>query len=134
MELFNLQGLKFEIIPSSFEEDLNPSDFPNLGEYAVATAFQKVKEVYENLLNDAVPPDIVIGADTVVSLNGKPYGKPKDKEEAFKHLEAWVQYLYVSKFKCNANLIDRKSSSKLQTIFACKINKTTGFVHDTWRM
>lgn len=44
----------------------------------------KVLEVFERQSNNR--PDIVIGADTVVTLNGKIYGKPKTKEEAFKTL------------------------------------------------
>lgn len=58
--------------------------------FAIATAHYKVLEVYERLSNDKIKPDIIIGADTVVSLNGKIYGKPQDKNEAIKQLEMWV--------------------------------------------
>lgn len=81
------QGLSFETIPSTYEEDLNPSSFSDHGEYAVATACLKVQEVDLRLADDPIKPDIIIGADTVVSLEGKPYGKPKDKDEAFRYLQ-----------------------------------------------
>lgn len=39
------------------------------------------------LAGDPIKPDIIIGADTVVSLEGKPYGKPKDEDEALRYLQ-----------------------------------------------
>lgn len=46
----------------------------------------KVLEVFQRLQSSDNVPDIVIGADTVVTLNGRIYGKPKTKEEAFETL------------------------------------------------
>ncbi|KAG8951247.1 hypothetical protein FRC04_006486 [Tulasnella sp. 424] len=61
-------GLNPEIVPSTFEETLSHTDFPNVYEYSVSTATEKAVEVYERLVNDDPdnPPDLVIGADTVV--------------------------------------------------------------------
>ncbi|XP_054289228.1 probable bifunctional dTTP/UTP pyrophosphatase/methyltransferase protein [Macrosteles quadrilineatus] len=87
-EILHNIGLKFEIIPSTYEENLTPEKFTNHGEFAVATAFNKVEEVEKRLSRDPIKPDLIIGADTVVSLNGKIYGKPKDKAEAYSHLQA----------------------------------------------
>lgn len=81
------QGLKFEVIPSKYEEDLKPESFKSHGDYAIATASNKVTDVDKSLLKDSVKPDIIIGADTVVSLCGKLLGKPKDKREAFQFLK-----------------------------------------------
>lgn len=47
------------------------------------TAFGKANEVYERLKDNPVRPDIIIGVDTMVTYNGRMYGKPKDKHEAF---------------------------------------------------
>ena len=44
------KGLEPEIIPSTFAEDLNHSDFPNVYEYPVTTASHKAVEVYEKLV------------------------------------------------------------------------------------
>ncbi len=49
----------------------------------------KVLEVFERLQSNSKAPDIVIGADTVVTLNGRIYGKPKTKEEAFETLSTY---------------------------------------------
>uniref|UniRef100_A0A1B6EAU3 Uncharacterized protein n=1 Tax=Clastoptera arizonana TaxID=38151 RepID=A0A1B6EAU3_9HEMI len=86
-EILQNVGLKFEIIPSTYEEDLNPESFKNHGIFAETTARNKVLELSERLSKDKIKPDIIIGADTIVSLNGKIYGKPTNKSEAIKHLE-----------------------------------------------
>uniref|UniRef100_A0A1B6KB18 Maf-like protein n=1 Tax=Graphocephala atropunctata TaxID=36148 RepID=A0A1B6KB18_9HEMI len=62
--------------------------YPSHGDFAIATALNKVLEVDARLSHESVKPDIIIGADTVVSLDGRVFGKPRDEEEAFKHLQA----------------------------------------------
>jgi hypothetical protein len=42
-----IQGLVPEIVPSRFEEDLPKSQFPNIYEYPVATATEKVSQNFE---------------------------------------------------------------------------------------
>ncbi|XP_046676584.1 nucleoside triphosphate pyrophosphatase [Homalodisca vitripennis] len=83
-EILQNIGLRFEVVPSTYEEDLDPKDYQNHGDFAIATALNKVLEVDKRLSNDQVKPDIIIGADTVVSYDGRVFGKPRDKEEAFK--------------------------------------------------
>lgn len=39
-----------EVVPSTFEEDLNPHEFEDIHEYPVATATHKAVEVYERLV------------------------------------------------------------------------------------
>lgn len=46
-----------------------------------------MKEVWDRLSAEGNQPDIIIGADTVVSMDGKLYGKPKDEEKAFEMLK-----------------------------------------------
>lgn len=86
-EILRNAGLNFEIVPSLFEENLDPKKFQNHGEYAVETAYRKVLDVAERCSSDMNPPDVIIGADTVVSLDGKLYGKPEDTKMAYKYLE-----------------------------------------------
>lgn len=84
--------MNVELCASTFEENLNIDDFNSFSEFVEETALQKVLEV-ENRLNkiasEANQPktDIVIGADTMVTLNGELYGKPKNKQDAVETLK-----------------------------------------------
>ncbi len=76
-ELLSKIGLTFEVIPSSYEENLPDDNFSH--EKIEALALNKGKEVAERITENA----IIISADTVVVLDGKILGKPHSKEEAF---------------------------------------------------
>lgn len=100
---------------SKFEENLNVDDYPSFSAFVEETALQKVLEVTARLDGIAENTnshkcDIVIGADTMVTLNGKfgilsfnlflymylisvgyyikgkMYGKPTDKYDAINML------------------------------------------------
>ena len=73
---------EFEIIPSKGEEKTAESTSENI---VKSLARQKAEEVFSYPENKE---KIVLGADTVVALDGKILGKPKDKEEAFQMLSA----------------------------------------------
>lgn len=74
-------------MPSLFEENLDPKHFSSLSDFAIETAYKKVLEVSERLKSDLIQPDLIIGADTIVTLDGKIYGKPPDARAAQKYLE-----------------------------------------------
>lgn len=82
-------GLKFEVIPSGYEENLDKSLFKHPHEYVLETAKHKTLEVAERLKNDKKAPDLVIGADTVVTMDGKIFEKPKDEDDAFQMLSGF---------------------------------------------
>lgn len=48
---------------------------------------QKVLEVETRLKAQGSAPDVVIGADTMVTLDGTMFGKPTSEEEAFDMLK-----------------------------------------------
>jgi septum formation protein len=74
-------GLEFDIIPSSFEENIEGEKFtPKLIE---SLAYNKALEVSERTEQEA----LIIGADTVVILNNQILGKPKDEKEAAQMLQ-----------------------------------------------
>lgn len=82
-------GLEFEIIPSDFEENLESLDFTY--EKIEELAYNKAKSVLRKIENSSLltaHSSIIIGADTVVVLEGKILGKPKDEAEAFQMLQA----------------------------------------------
>jgi len=79
-------GLNVEIVPSNFEENLNKASFEHPYDYVQENALQKTLAVAVTLMQDAVHPLVVIGADTVVTLDEKIYEKPTDKDDAFQML------------------------------------------------
>ncbi|XP_043271826.1 dTTP/UTP pyrophosphatase isoform X2 [Venturia canescens] len=81
-----LIGINAECIPSSYDENLDRNKYSNHGEYVQDLAYYKVQEVWERVQKDEPPPVLVIGADTVVTMDDKIYGKPKDESDAFRIL------------------------------------------------
>ncbi|OAE21697.1 hypothetical protein AXG93_1275s1080 [Marchantia polymorpha subsp. ruderalis] len=86
-ELIQGLGLKAAILPSTFAENLDISSFPCPGDYAVATAKEKALEVSKKVQN-GILADLVIGADTVVELDGSVLEKPADVKDAFRMLSS----------------------------------------------
>ncbi len=78
--IINKFGLKFEIIPSKYEEDMSLKLEPK--KLAMELAYGKANDVARGL-----DEGIVIGIDTFVYFDGKVIGKPKDKEDAMKILK-----------------------------------------------
>ncbi|ASJ07507.1 Maf-like protein [Thermococcus pacificus] len=68
---------EFEVVPSEVDEHCSLDD-PR--EYALELARRKARDVYSRV------GGTVIGADTVVSINGQILGKPKDEGHAFRML------------------------------------------------
>ncbi len=73
-ELLATLGYKFDIVPSRFEER---AEGLSARETALAFARGKAHEVFSRY-----PGHIVLGADTVVALEGEIFGKPADDEDA----------------------------------------------------
>ncbi|RHY19656.1 hypothetical protein DYB30_004271 [Aphanomyces astaci] len=87
MEL--LRGLHFDVVPSTFEENLDKRQFPTPEHYVIENAKQKALEVLQRLTAQGTTVDLVIGCDTVVSHEGRILEKPKvasDEEDAFSML------------------------------------------------
>lgn len=78
-ELLEQIGAVFEVCPAKGEEKITKSE---PGEAAEELSRQKCREIFQTLSGDAT----VIGADTIVVLDGKILGKPRSKEEAVQML------------------------------------------------
>jgi len=80
-ELLSSLGLRLTVIPSNFDE----GDRPGYGPLDLARLFAAAK-------TDAVATRertrLVLGADTVVDIDGQALGKPADNAEAFRMLSA----------------------------------------------
>ena len=75
-ELLSRIGLKFDVVPSDYDEKISDDIFSY--EKIELLALNKAKDVVNKLKEDA----IIIAADTVVVLDGKILGKPHSKQEA----------------------------------------------------
>lgn len=93
-ELLKLMGLtSFEVIKSSFEENISHSLYSDNRDYCSATARQKgldvIKELEkdsEYIISDELKSIILFSADTIVDYGGKIFEKPKDYDDAYSML------------------------------------------------
>ena len=81
-ELLRKMNLKFDIINSSFNENKVALSNKTPHKYCMKLAEYKCRSVANDHSNS-----LVIGADTIVYHNKKILNKPKNKNEAQKHLE-----------------------------------------------
>lgn len=85
-ELLARLGLPFEVWPSGIEETLAPEiPAPVL---AMALARAKARDVADRLRTAGSEPALILGADTLVVLDGHPLGKPATRDEARAMLRA----------------------------------------------
>lgn len=75
-ELLGLIVPEFEIMVSGIDEKIEEG--LTLQEQVTRLAYAKSKDIYEKTNGDR----IIIGSDTIVTKNGKIYGKPKDRNHA----------------------------------------------------
>lgn len=80
-EILNTLGIAFQTIPADIDE--SPLQDEEASSYALRMAVQKALAVAKT-----AESGIVVAADTIVVLDGKILGKPRDKEEAKKQLLA----------------------------------------------
>ncbi len=71
-----------QVVPSSFEENLDKASFRNGAAYAQATALAKAQEVASRNWPQQSLPSLIIGADTVVEQDGCILEKPADASDA----------------------------------------------------
>ena len=77
-EYLRLLGLPFTCMPSHADEDFETGTEPRL--VAEELAVRKVKKTIEK--NSLAGSSWVCGADTLIALDGKIYGKPLDRKDA----------------------------------------------------
>ncbi len=85
-ELLARLGIPFEVRPSGFEETLI-AGLPAVA-LAATLARGKTRDVAARLRAAGEGPALVLGADTLVVLDGQPMGKPASRDEAGRMLRA----------------------------------------------
>ena len=80
-ELMSALNYEFEIAAADIDETVTENKEPGL--IVSQLALQKAEAVFQNS-----PDALVIGADTLVFLGGRPLGKPSDEAEAVRMLRA----------------------------------------------
>ena len=80
-ELLGLLDLEFQIITANIDETMDPNR--SVIDEVARISHQKALAVAKDLPLDTV----IISADTIVELDGKLMGKPKDENDAFKMLK-----------------------------------------------
>jgi septum formation protein len=73
-------GFIFEIMPSSLENEHSEQTTPAL--FAEDIAHQKAKDVAKRVKNA-----LIIGADTIVTMDDEILGKPSDEQDAYRMLK-----------------------------------------------
>lgn len=89
--IFDMIGLKYEVITSD-EKEISTASNPS--DYVKELSKNKANSVAKKVTGNA----IIISADTIVYMDGKIYGKPKTKEEAFfslKEMSGKLTYTYT---------------------------------------
>ena len=81
-DILKKHNVKFEIIPSPYVEDHSKTDFSY--DFIENLAYNKAKAVVP-LVKE---PSLIIGADTIVVLDGKILGKPNGYDGAFEMLKS----------------------------------------------
>lgn len=82
-ELLRLAGFEFDVSPSDVDERVRPSEDP--ASYVQRLSSEKSAQILARLLGTPDTPAndlIVVGADTVVVVNGEILGKPTDEVDA----------------------------------------------------
>lgn len=82
-----------QVVPSTFEEDLDKGLFTSGADYAKATALQKAREVASRPWDQHDQPALIIAADTVVELQGSVLEKPCDAADAASMLSRYGDYV-----------------------------------------
>ena len=86
-EILDNNGLNCQVEPSNVDEDLIKASLTK--EKATPEIISKnLAELKANKISQKKPDKIVIGADSVIDLEGKVISKPSSREEAFEILRA----------------------------------------------
>jgi septum formation protein len=79
--------VNFTVLKSDFAEDLGYDKYQTALDYCIDTALHKVEDISSKLnsgKNDIPKGTVLIGADTIVEIDGKILEKPRDFDDAYR--------------------------------------------------
>ena len=120
-ELLTQAGISFEICPSQIEERITKQEPEQV---VLELSGQKAADV----AGRRQPGDVVVGADTVVAIDGRILGKPRNREEAFamlKSLQGRMHHVYTG-----VTVIECQDCQDCQNRRECQ-DRVSAFVEDT---
>jgi len=115
-DYFRMLGLPFSIMPSRADEAPPQGMAPT--EQAKIIAVRKVEAILSMI--DRGSPPWILGADTIISMDGKTFGKPKDRDEAKAMLtmlsgRSHEVVTAMALYNSHTKIIDRTSVTSLVT-------------------
>ena len=114
-----------QVVPSSFEENLEKANFKNGAAYAQATAMAKAQEVASRDWPQQSFPSLVIGADTVVEQDGLILEKPADASDAYDMLSRFAMTCCGSTGGvCTVSFVSYNLPSSTSVVVSDLINST----------
>ena len=85
-KILNKNNINCEVVPANVDEDQIKESL--LKEKATPETISKnLAELKANKISEKKPNELVLGADSVIDLNGQLISKPKNREDAIKILE-----------------------------------------------
>lgn len=78
-QLLSMMGLEFTVQTADIDETMDPSQTP--AHEVAAVSARKAKKIAAQH-----PQDVIVSADTIVVIDGKILGKPKDEQDAARML------------------------------------------------
>lgn len=77
-------GVEFEVVPANIDENSAKEGKPDM-----ETIAQSLAEAKALAVSELRPGTWVLGSDSVVTVGGKLFSKPRDRDEAAEHLRAF---------------------------------------------
>ena len=111
----------FHIIVSNFNED-EVKLKSSVSDYVKELSLGKAKDVADKVKE----PSVIIGVDTIVTINNKILGKPKDKEDAFNMLSELSGN--VHKVYSGIAIINTKTNEIMQDFLCTEVKFSTKLV------
>ena len=85
-KILNQNGITCKVVPANVDEEIVKESL--LKEKATPEIISKnLAELKANKVSEKKPNELVLGADSVIDLNGQLISKPKNREDAIKILE-----------------------------------------------